>query len=294
MSEFDFQEALVRFLTDEKMRASIYEGNLQTQSELGVSPELARRLSQIDRERLEFFSGVIFHNRIHDFIKVLPITAKLLGPQMTQIAHEYQRSVSPIYTDRYDHSLAFAAYLKEQFSFQPLSPEFAEDVLDYEVNTLKLVIKHERSGEEEDNLNSVALSSQLLEDAALSKIIPYRSANHRILRLNYNVPALLQQMSESPDLPRAEKQRTYLLLRINPSGSIEQDKINLPTLNFLNACDGETTLAEIIKGFVPADQQHKPVPSTLKRGCQELCKSLVERRVLYLKSRREATDEPAL
>src|SRR6201995_2638403 len=107
MSEFAFQEALVRFLTEEKVRTAVYESDLQTQAELGISLEHAQRLLQIERERLEFFANIISHNRVHDFLRLFPCTAKLLGEQMVRIAEEFQRGVSTIYTDRYDHSFAF-------------------------------------------------------------------------------------------------------------------------------------------------------------------------------------------
>jgi hypothetical protein len=278
MSEFAFQQALVRLLTDAEARRTFFAGDTALFTELGVPVEEAQRVLSIDPARLEVFADMLLGQRLNDAAQLLPYTAQLLGTRMHQIAFEFNQEIKPSYSTKFDHGLAFARFLQEQFREQPPSPAYVEDVLAYETASLDLYSKRSRLDPPDGGL-----TARLHEPEVQSKVAPYRQPNHRVLRLNYNVAEIVKELKERR-VPDAEPWQMNVLLHVTPEGLVEQDEINHPTLAFIDACDGQTSLAEIIEQLAAAFRQTAPpVFPDFRRKCAGLCAAVVERGVVGLR-----------
>jgi hypothetical protein len=286
VSEFTFQGAFVRLVTDAKARQAVFAGDITPLTELGLSPAQAQQLLTIDRERLEVFSELVFAQRLDDIVHMLPLTVRLLGERVSQIAYDFNHKLTPEYSRRREHALAFARFLKEEFERRPPTPPFLADVLSYEMNTLELYDKRNES----DPVQSSRLARRMHESAAQALIVPQRLSHNRALSFNYDVLAIMRQMTEEDRIPAAPVERPcYLLIRMNPTGLIEHDEINFPTLAFIRACDGTATLGAIIESLAETFQQNTPALfHEFKRGCLQLCESLLARSVISLKPREGA------
>lgn len=282
MSEFALQQALVQILIDPKARDAVFSGDLRPLVEAGIPEEEARRLAQVDRTRLDMFAEMIVENRIYSAAQWMPFTAQLMGERMVEIALEFNRDISPEYSKRQDHALAFATFLKAMFSAEPPSPPFLEDVLAYELTVMEMYIDYDK----EDGLEAGAPPDVGEDEASLSALVPRRRANNRIVSLNYDIPLILREMVEGQTPAEKPVQPMHLLLRLVPPGFVEQDKINAPTAAFVNTCDGQATLYEVIHNL--ASYYGKDGPATFPAfsgKCRELCKSLVGRGVISLQAR---------
>lgn len=276
----------VRLLTDAKARQAAFAGDLRPLTELGLTPDEAQSFLTIDHERLEIFSELIFAQRLDDIIHMLPLTVRLLGERVPHIAYEFNHKMTPEYSRKRDHALAFARFLKELFDEQPPEPQFLADVLSYEMNTLELYDKRNES----DPAQSGRWSQQLRGRSTQERIVPQRLSHGRALSFNYDVLGIMREMTEGGRLPTEPPPRpTHILLRMNPTGLIEHDEINLPTLAFIRACDGETPLSRIIEDLAETFQQNTPVLfDEFRLGCLQLCESLLARSVISLKPREAA------
>lgn len=282
MSEFDFQRALVRVLTDAALRESIYAGDYQPLVELGIPLTQAQRLTLIDRERMEMFADTIVENRVYYATELLPFTTQFLGEQLEPMILECDREMPADYSKIQDQALAFARFLKKRFGLQPPTPPFLEDVLTYEINSLELFAGYDRQEFEVSQQDQILLQ-QLLAHDELARIIPVPRPNNRIIKLNYDVPSILEEIVNGHIPETADKQDLHLLLRMIPPGTLEQDKINVPTSTLINACDGEANLSEIIEQLASHFKMAAPMRfPDFKRKCLELCQSLVERHVIIL------------
>jgi hypothetical protein len=68
-------------------------------------------------------------------------------------------------------------------------------------------------------------------------------------------------------------------MRLDVSGVVHQDEINLPTLLFLGACDGTTSL-EAISADLAAQLGQDGASPNFQRQCVELGNALLDRGVL--------------
>lgn len=283
MSEFSFQNALVQVLVDPKMREAIYAGDPSPLADYGISPDEAQRISQIDRGRLEMFAEMIIDNRIYSAAQWMPFTAQLMGKRMVEIALEFNRDLSPEYSKRQDHAMAFATFLKSLFSVEPPTPPFLEDVLTYELMIMEMFVGYDKEEGQEPSIQVEELLQLSGVEEALESVVPCRRPNNRVISVNYDVPLILQEMSEGRTPTELPEQPMRMLLRLVPPGFVEQDKINAPTAAFINTCDGQTSLHKVIKSLAAYYQKDDPASFHSFRGkCLELCQSLVARQVIFL------------
>jgi len=282
MSEFAFQQALVRLLTDAKMRQAFFAGDPHTFTEAGQSNEEAHRLRNIDPERLEVFAAMVVGQRIQDAAQGLPLTAQLLGDRFSQVALKYNSDIKPEYSKRDDQALAFGRFLQKRFRLEPPTPSFAEDVLAYEMATLELFRRHDEPDFTQASIHVQDLI-QNAEDVELQQTIaPYQLSNTRVLRLNHDIVPLIEAMKDGVPPPPSTPQAAYILLRVSAFGVTEQSRINSATAAFIEACDGTASLFEIIERVAQDFQQFATTEFTSK--CLSLCHSLVERRIIDFKT----------
>jgi hypothetical protein len=285
MSELPLQQALARLLTDGKGRESIFAGDISPLAEYGLSTEQQQHILQINRERVEVFAELLIINRLSKAIDGLPLTTHLLGSQLGQIAVAFNQAYPPKHSKKYLEAMAFAQFLKEQFRLQPPSPQFLEDVLLYEMNSLELRFEFNRPDELVPTHEISLLTSQL--DAAnelLSETVPHRLSCSRIISLEYNVEQIGEEIAQGRFPTTVEKRPMHILLHIEPSGVLTQTEINVPTLVFIEKCDGRATLNAIVEDLA-RDFQQSHLSSDFKGQCLRLCEELIELHIITLKPR---------
>jgi hypothetical protein len=281
MTEFAFQQALVRLLTDAKFRHAFFAGNLGPVTEAGLSSEDAQRLLGIDPERLEVFAEMVMGQRINDAAQGLFLTSQLLGDRFSQIGVEFNSEVRPGYSKREHNALAFGRYLKKRFGLEPPIPTFVEDVLTYEMATLELFRRYDEPDLAQTNMFMRELM-QHPEDLDLERAVaPYQLSSTRVLFLNHDIAPIVEEMKLGRTPTSPSPQAVRILLRVSPFGITEQSTINSATAAFIEACDGKASLYEIM-GRVASDFQQSPT-AEFREKCLSLCASLVERRIVDFK-----------
>jgi len=279
MSEFPFQETLVLLLTDAGIRQAVLSGDSRTLSELGLPLEHIQRLRSMDASRLEIFAEMVIAQRLTDITQILPLTAQLLGNRLHPIVRELNQEIKPSYSTKHDQALAFARFLSKQFRAQPPTPVYLEDILAYEMTSLELFGKRNEIRDVQ-----IDLVQQLYQTESAPKIVPYRLSAHKVVLLNYDILEIAKELKEDRIPTPPPKRPMLVLLRVNPSGLIEKDEINSMTLAFIEACDNETLLSQIIENLAKNFDQNTPaLLSNFRQKCSSLCQSLVERLVIGLR-----------
>jgi hypothetical protein len=278
MSEYTFQEAMVRFLAEEEVRSAVYSNDANLQSKLGLIPEHVERLSQIDPERAEFFAGTVEFKHLYIITRHIPFTCKILGDENIRLfTQEFHSGNTIKNSDRLKHSLAFAEYLKDAIDANAF-PAYTGDVLEYEINKIKFLIKQsELPG---DVAAKNGLAGEILKQSSDSddwlNMIPERSANHHIFRLESNIFDVLKKLSLDEAPPPANQQSVYVLLYTKDKGIVGDIIINSPTIKFITACNGKDNLDAIIREFAGLKSYDNSERfSKVKGECVELCKGLI-------------------
>ena len=273
MSEIAFQQALVRLLTDPQLRESFFAGESQILADTGVAAEEIGRLSKIDPERLGLFADMIMGQRLKDTSDGLPFTARLLGDDLFNLGMEFYASTRAEYDKRRDAPLTFARFLAKKFEANTPKPLYLQDVLAFEIISLELLDEAEN---EYADLEIQPISDQNI----LLRQVPVLMPRVRLASFNTDVPSIIKSLKADQVPPALEPNATDLMLQVGSSGSIQQSRVNAATVAFLRACDGTTTLNEIVEHLFKEFRQDPSTYSFFKEKCVNLCVSLLERRVI--------------
>jgi hypothetical protein len=280
MGELSFQISLARFLTDPSVRdaaLATHEAHVGNASGVGPDTENLTRLRLLDRGRTAVFSELLLLNRVSKITEGLPWTTALLGARLWPTADEFNRSRPPTHAKKVREAIAFAEFLEERFSRRPPEPPFLADVLVYEAAILELRHRahlepatpvpdgHRPAGPDHGNLE---LGS-----------VPFLLPGSQVVALQYDVESIGQAIGQGEPPASAPQRPICILLRLDQSGVVHQDEINLPTLLFIQACDGTTSL-EAISTDLAAQLGQEDRLADFHRLCLELGASLVDRTVL--------------
>jgi hypothetical protein len=279
MGELAFQTALVRFLTDPTLRNLALDGEETAGGNggaAGVSTEDLARLRQLDHGRTAVFSELLLLNRVSKVVEGLPWTTALLGNGLWPMANEFNQACPPTHAKKLREAIAFAEFLQERIASRPAEPPFLADVVAYEAAVLEL------------RFEAALETAPPLADGAAPAVgrngrrpgwVPFLLPGSRVVALGYDVEAIGQAIGrgESPTSP--PQRPTCVLLRLDPSGVVLQDEINLPTLLFLEACDGTASL-EAISADLAMRLGREGALADFSVLCQQLAASLVDRGVL--------------
>jgi hypothetical protein len=286
MSEFGVQTALVRLLTDARLRRATLNGDLRPLTESGISTDEALTVLKIDRDRLEIFADMITAQRIDDLQNMLPITTRLLGTRLLEIEAAFREEVVPRFSRRREYALAFGEYLREEFERKEPIPAFLMDVLNYEMNSLELF---ERRNDPVP-VSDAAKIEKIDDQGSQFNIRIVRPRTNCTLRLKYDVLTAISQMRETDTFVTPEQQPGFLLLHVNSSGAIEHDRINVATARFLELCDGRNDLGTIISRLAAEYGVNDELAMRdFEAKCISLCKSLAARQIVYVVSDRLCT-----
>jgi hypothetical protein len=276
MNEYDFQESMVRFLTEKKVREGIYSDDPVIQGKTGLSLEHINRLKEMDQERVEFFVSTIIHKRIDDVTRYIPYTNKLLSEEVHSLAHEFFSSGLIKSDETLEYSLAFAEYLRNEVVFESYKP-FIDDLMYYEVNKLKLFIKIAKMPREE---SEVYLFKTNLDENTNSTVsfdfIPEFSPYHTVLKIKNDLFELFTQLDQGKTIESIPKTDLWVLIYLNNNGRIGQRIINPSTAEFIRACDGNNDITGItLKLIKSSDCSTEELFVNAKTECLKLCESLV-------------------
>lgn len=279
MSEIAFQKALVKILTDTKLRRALQANAGESSALLGLPPEAVERVLEIDPDRLEIFAEMVMSQRVNDVADGLPMTSRLLGENLGPLAAKFYRSSSVEFSQRHQPPLEFARFLAEYLKTHPPSPFFLNDILKYEMTTLEMFDEFEEPAV--TSVDAFKLRSQSAEQ--LLRAVPLRLPNVRVLSFSCDVLPAMKVVKENGVTPSPIAEQTYLLLLMTSTGAIEQSRANLATATFFEACDGKTSLDGVIESvFKKFHQRNGPLPTEFTRDCLSLCMSLVERGLIGL------------
>lgn len=278
MSEFTFQETMVKVLTDAKLRQSLFDRDSGALAEQGLAFEDVERLLGINPARLEAFADMVMAQRLTDILQILPLTAQILGNRLHPIVSEFNQELKPRYSTKQAQALAFATFLSERFRLQPPDPPFLEDVLRYEKAALELFGKRNAVLRSEDDLTP-ALDDETLH----SRLVPLRLDANVAIELTFNILEIATDLKAGRIPTEPARKRQLILLHVDRRGLIGKDEINEMTLAFIEACDGSSSLAQIIDNLADRFQQSSlHLRPEFDRKCLGLCRSLLERFVIGL------------
>jgi len=279
MSEFSFQETMVKVLTDAKIRQSLFAGDSQALRAAGFSDEDLQRLRDISPERLEVFADMVMGQRITDILQILPLTSQILGNRLHALVFEFNQELRPSSSTKQAQALAFAQFLSERFSRQTPQPSYLVDVLRYEMTALGLFGMRNELRNMPDGLIPGLDRIEVQET-----VVPFRLGANAIIQVEVDILEIATELKDGriPESPR--RQPVLLLMRVDRRGLIEKDQINSTTQVFVEACDNVKTLNEVIEELAVRFQQNT---STLRpdfnQKCVALCQSLIDRLVIGLR-----------
>jgi hypothetical protein len=280
MGELRFQTSLARFLTDPAVRDAVlaaHDGRAGDARGLDLHTEDLARLGLLDHGRTAVFSELLVLNRVSKVTEGLPWTTALLGSELWATACEFNQACPPTDPKKFREAIAFAQFLKERFSRRPPEPPFLPDVLVYESAVLELRFQThlEPAPPAPDGRARLELGRGDLQLAS----VPFLLSGSRVVALEYDVEAIGRAIGRGEPPASAPQRPTCILMRLDVSGVVHQDEINLPTLLFLGACDGTTSL-EAISADLAAQLGQDGASPNFQRQCVELGNALLDRGVL--------------
>lgn len=278
MSEIAFQKALVKLLTDTKLRQALQANARESSALLGLPPEDIQRVLEIDPDRLEIFAEMVMSQRINDVADGLPLTSRLLGDNLAPLAAKFYRSTFIEFSQRHQVPLEFGRFLAEYLKTHPPTPFFLDDILKYEMTVLEMFDEFEEPVV--TSIEAIKLRSQSAEQ--LLQAVPFHLPNVRALSFHCDVLPVMKAVSGGGVPPSPIPEKTYLLLLMTATGAIEQSRANLATATFYEACDGKTPLDGVIECVFKKFHQHNGRSAAFTRDCLSLCMSLVERHLIGL------------
>jgi len=279
MSEFAFQQALVRLLTDSALQKSFLAGDRQTLVQSGFSVEQLDRLEGIDAERLTLFAEMVVGQRVKDSTEALPMTARILGEHFAHLVVRFFNTTKLDYGTRREAPLAFAGFLKQQFQLNPPAQPFLQDVLEYETISIELLTE----AENESFMGIERSTPSFTSGENLLAELPFRLPCHRIVCFAFDVPAIIKQLKAKQVPLTPEPQTTHLILHVGSSGTIQQSTVNRHTISFIEACDGATPLRGVVDKLFDDLQEDASHFQQFRDRCTSLCMALVERRIIGFK-----------
>jgi hypothetical protein len=277
MSEFAFQQAFVRLLTDTPARQSFLAGDAQALAQSGFSPELISRLFAIDKERFEIYADMVLAQRVNDVAEALPLTSQVLGDQLPSLVHDFFEHTAADFPKRHQGPLAFGGVLLERFCSQAPTPLFIQDVIKYEVTVLEMYDEFVEQDDVAPEIDNAANDISYLDGT------PIRMPNVRVISFDHDIVQIIKALKEN-QIPAPLPQAVHLIVQLKSTGAIQQLKANLPTVDFFTACDGKTTLADIAANLFAKYHQEAELFPKFKDTCVELCRGLSDHGLIYLRA----------
>lgn len=129
MALIEQQNFLARIFTDENLRRSFWENPETIGKENGLSEIEIAQFKQIIPDDLNFFADSLFHKRLHEVEKLLPLTKKAIDKNFTDLFREFSQNYQPITVKKHlEDAIEFCKYVQ----IQQLEPQSAKDTAKFE------------------------------------------------------------------------------------------------------------------------------------------------------------------
>jgi glycosyltransferase involved in cell wall biosynthesis len=177
-------------------------------------------------------------------VSILPCTSFLLSEQLATVLSQHRAEDLNQNDNRLQSIVNFCHLLEtliEKKALGPVAPYF-KDVFKFEKTQLLLSVD---SGERDRTppFSGVDMfMGQVIDERTIGHLSPLRTNYCRIEQFGYDINKLLSclQQKESPPEPLPDKQ-TLLLFHTTTNFARSTSKINIPTRDLLDLCDGSQT-----------------------------------------------------
>ena len=129
MSLLEQQNFLARIFTDENLRRSFWENPETVGKEYGLNDIEINQIKSIVPEDLNFFADSLFHKRLHEVEKLLPLTKRSLDKDFAKLFRDFSQTFQPITVKKHlEDAIEFCKYLQ----FNKIEPQSVQDTAKFE------------------------------------------------------------------------------------------------------------------------------------------------------------------
>jgi hypothetical protein len=133
MSLVDVQNLLARIFTDEDLRLRFLREPEKTGAENNLNEAEIEQIKQILPEQINFFARSLFHKRLHEVEKLLPLTRKVLEKDFEKYFREFANQFLPQTIKKHlEDAVGFGEYLRSK----EIKPFWAKDLAKFEASRL--------------------------------------------------------------------------------------------------------------------------------------------------------------
>lgn len=123
------QNFLARIFTDENLRRSFWEKPEAVGKENGLTDSEIEQLKKIIPDDLNFFADSLFHKRLREVEKLLPLTKKALDKNFIDLFREFSNTFQPITVKKHlEDAIEFCKFIRAQ----DIDSNFAKDTANFE------------------------------------------------------------------------------------------------------------------------------------------------------------------
>lgn len=129
MSLLEQQNLLAKMFVDKDLRESFWREPNEVGEEFNLTSEEISQLQQIVENDLNYFAESLFHKRLHEVEKLLPLTKKVLEKDFKDLFREFSNQFQPVSIKKHlEDAIEFCRYLQSN-EFENL---YAKDVAKFE------------------------------------------------------------------------------------------------------------------------------------------------------------------
>ncbi|MDQ3799777.1 MAG: hypothetical protein M3384_10015 [Acidobacteriota bacterium] len=133
MSLRDVQNLLARIFTDEDLRLRFLREPEKTGAENNLNATEIEQIRQLLPEQVNFFADSLFHKRLHEVEKLLPLTRKALAKDFEKYFREFANRFLPRTIKKHlEDALGFADFLQSK----EVEPVWIKDLAKFEQSRL--------------------------------------------------------------------------------------------------------------------------------------------------------------
>jgi hypothetical protein len=127
MSLLEQQNFLARLFTDKNLRQSFWENPSKIGKDNGLSELEISQLNEIVSKDLDFFAESLFHKRLQEVEKLLPLTKKFLDKDFSKVFRGFSQTFQPKSIKKHlEDAIEFCKYL------QNVETQYVKDAAKFE------------------------------------------------------------------------------------------------------------------------------------------------------------------
>ncbi len=109
------QKALARLYTDTDLREQFLIEPVNVGKEIGLNEDEAKKLSEVSKDELTFFSESLVWKRLNEVTKLLPLVRKAVGKDFEKMFFEFSATYNPTGVKKHlEDTIAFCSYLEKR------------------------------------------------------------------------------------------------------------------------------------------------------------------------------------